>query len=91
MRGLLPAPVTVLTRALLVATMERPGSMMSVRPDCFTMSRTVLIRSVGVGRMSPLQAQHSTAQQGSAHELSKQGTEDVIARVTNEVITVYCS
>lgn len=50
-------PVTVLTSALLVATMERPGSMMSVRPDCLTMSRTVSIRSVGVGRMSPLQAQ----------------------------------
>jgi hypothetical protein len=49
-------PVTVLTSALLVATMERPGSMMSVRPDALTMSRTVSMRSVGVGRMSPLRA-----------------------------------
>lgn len=48
------SPVTVLTSALLVATMERPGSMMRVRPDDLTMSRTVSIRSVGVGRMSPL-------------------------------------
>ena len=46
------APVTVLTRAQLVATMERPGSMISVRPEALTMSRTVLIKSVGVGNTS---------------------------------------
>jgi hypothetical protein len=51
------APVTVLTNALLVATMDLPGSMMRVSPLCFTMSRTVSIRSVGVGRMSPLRGE----------------------------------
>lgn len=52
------SPVTVLTNALLVATIDLPGSMMSVRPLAFTMSRTVSIRSVGLGRMSPLYHQH---------------------------------
>lgn len=34
--------------------MERPGSMIRVRPREETRSRTVSIRSLGVGRMSPL-------------------------------------
>jgi hypothetical protein len=34
--------------------MDRPGSMMRVRPSAETVSRTVAIRSAGVGRMSPL-------------------------------------
>ena len=57
-------PVTVLTSALLVATMERPGSMISVRPDDVTTSRTVSIRSVGDGSTSPLhttKVQHGPA------------------------------
>lgn len=48
------APVTVLTKQEEVATMERPGSMIRVRPREETRSRTVSIRSLGVGRMSPL-------------------------------------
>lgn len=48
-------PVTVLTSAEEVATSERPGSRMSVRPVDFTRSRTVSIRSFGVGSTSPLQ------------------------------------
>lgn len=48
-------PVTVLTSAALVATMERPGSIMMVRPRSCTRSRTVSIRSMGVGSLSPLQ------------------------------------
>lgn len=49
------APVTVLTKAHELATMERPGSMTSVRPREETRSRTVSIRSLGVGSTSPLQ------------------------------------
>lgn len=47
-------PVTVLTRVALVAIMDRPGSMMRVRPRGPTTSRTALMRSVGVGSTSPL-------------------------------------
>ena len=50
--------MTVLTSAQLVATMERPGSTTKVRPSLLTMSRTVSMTSVGVGRtMSSLRKQ----------------------------------
>ena len=45
---------TVLTSAQLVAIMLRPGSRMSFRPDAVTRSRTVSMRSFGVGSLSPL-------------------------------------
>jgi hypothetical protein len=44
----------VFTRAEEVATMERPGSRISVSPVDVTRSRTVSIRSWGVGSFSPL-------------------------------------
>lgn len=45
--------------------MERPGSMMSVRPRDDTRSRTVSMRSLGVGSTSPLQAsKHSQSRTG---------------------------
>lgn len=53
-------PVTVLTKALELATMERPGSMMRVRPREETRSRTVSIRSLGVGSTSPLRDRRDT-------------------------------
>lgn len=46
--------LTVLTNAQLVAIMDRPGSRMSLSPDSVTRSRTVSMRSFGVGSLSPL-------------------------------------
>ena len=60
MKFLLPlalVPVTVLTRAALVATMDLPGSMMIVSPRSSTTPLIVSIRSFGVGSLSPLQPQ----------------------------------
>ena len=47
-------PVTVLTSAALVATMDLPGSMMIVNPRSSTTPRMVSIKSFGVGNLSPL-------------------------------------
>lgn len=58
MKFLLPlalVPVTVLTRAALVATMDLPGSMIIVSPRSSTTPLIVSIRSFGVGSLSPLQ------------------------------------
>jgi hypothetical protein len=72
------SPVTVLTKAELVATMDLPGSMMSVSPDDLTTSRTVSIRSVGVGSTSPLTQQHTmTAQQRRTQDRNKVGKKQV--------------
>jgi len=49
-------PVTVLTSAALVATIDLPGSMMIVSPKSSTTPLIVSIRSLGVGSLSPLQA-----------------------------------
>ena len=57
MKFLLPlvfTPVTVLTRALALPIMERPGSKIMVRPRSATRSRTVFTRSAGEGILSPL-------------------------------------
>lgn len=67
MKFLLPlalVPVTVLTRAALVATMDLPGSMMIVSPRSSTTPLIVSIRSFGVGSWSPLQP-HS----GNRHQV----------------------
>jgi len=72
------SPVTVLTRAELVATMDLPGSMMSVSPDDLTTSRTVSIRSVGVGSTSPLTQQRTmTAQQRQPQDRNRVGKTQV--------------
>ena len=59
MKFLLPfalTPVTVLTSAALVATIDLPGSMMIVNPRSSTTPRMVSIKSFGVGSLSPLRA-----------------------------------
>lgn len=57
MKFLLPlalTPVTVLTKAALVATIDLPGSIMIVRPRSSTTLLMVSIKSFGVGSLSPL-------------------------------------
>ena len=45
-------PVTVLTRAEVVATMDRPGSMMIVSSSSLIPARTVSISSLQIGEQN---------------------------------------
>jgi hypothetical protein len=56
-------PVTVHAITAELATMDLPGSMTRVNPSEDTKSRTVSIRSIGVGSVSPLHNSNNNGQQ----------------------------